>query len=846
MKAFAALILTCMLSLKSLACGWYSPEEEYYNLFLQEIIGDARYFPFLKTYDAFYYSSKNGVTSPNENIEAWQDHLDISYEQAYYLVFQVERQTILTLLDQKTSADPKLSFIDAAFIRQHKAALEYLSVAKYLEPYMAHKAGLNSGWGDQKYSAIESLSYPEITQTLIKAWKKNRDKGLKLRYGYQLVRFAHYSAAYDDALYFFQEYVESLNYRPIMYYYALDQRAGAQRALGQYMEANQGFFTFFTHTNNRKENAYTSMRVTQDLDFERLLMQAKTDQERNDLYLLLGFKDFNNPLSSIDQIIASDPDAIQAKVLMARAINQLERHFLQIQVYCPYYTGTECLLNTDHRLPLSLNDEGQLFLQSTLKTVQDQLNNPSLKDKNFWLLSLSYLHFLNKDFEGAQRALAQVKNEGSMYEKHLVKMHMLIDIAQAPRITPELEMRWVKTYPQVFQLDRIHSYDNSTEAFILDLLANRYFLQGDRVKAFLLQNNIDALESNMDMELLDGIEALYTQKSHTALEEILVQNITPYYAFYNYEKGSWKKIRQTDFDFQSYVAHMRGSFALRNADFKEALTQFKKVDPDFALWRVAQEYDPKQEKWVVQTQRSNDPLEFNGYDAIPAAIFGTSEAVCFECDATFVLNTDLLVHFPFIQDYMNKKELSEALVQLEQLGESQNPLAAEANLLVANFLFNSSTLGYFREVLSFNLDNGNDAKYRGYEQSYRRHFLPIYYKDYAMLPNYQDDFSLGLKYIEKALETSVDRALEARILFVGAQFEQGTYYQVQYQKDFEQKLEQEAGTSLNYSEMEQHKLAYKTKHYRTYFKALKVYSDTPYYQDIRSNCLWFDYYVTHF
>ena len=43
---------------------------------------------------------------------------------------------------------------------------------------------------------------------------------------------------------------------------------------------------------------------------------------------MLGYKAFNNPLNELKKIVASDPDAIEAKVLMVRAVNAIEREVL--------------------------------------------------------------------------------------------------------------------------------------------------------------------------------------------------------------------------------------------------------------------------------------------------------------------------------------------------------------------------------------------------------------------------------------------------------------------------------------------------------------------------------------
>lgn len=50
-------------------------------------------------------------------------------------------------------------------------------------------------------------------------------------------------------------------------------------------------------------SAYQSMRVTEDLNYEKMLANAKTIQEKNDLYLLIGYNDFSNPLAPAKKLL---------------------------------------------------------------------------------------------------------------------------------------------------------------------------------------------------------------------------------------------------------------------------------------------------------------------------------------------------------------------------------------------------------------------------------------------------------------------------------------------------------------------------------------------------------------
>ncbi len=416
MKKNVAFLLLFIIPLKNWSCSWYSPDLEYYNLFMQEIINDPEYYPFLRTDESSFYQTKNEENLHNENIEEWQQYLNINYEQAHYLVFEASRESIKGILNGEGTADPKLAFADAQFIKKHTQALRYISYAKYLAPYMTVvRQGGTTYWGEETQRHAGELDYDHVISVLKKSWNAETDKELKLRYGYQLVRFAHYNLKFQEALDYFDEYVEILDYKPVMYYYAVDQKGGAERALQNYIQANQDFFQFFIHTKNRKQSAYSSMRVTDGANFEELLQNAKTPKEKNDIYLLLGYNDFNNPLSSFDKIVAQSPNAVQAKVLMARAINQLERDYFPLTYYCPY-DHEDCAKELDsRRLPITSDQETVAFLEQTLEASERQLQNSDLKDKDFWNLTSAYLYFIQKKYKEASTYLADVKRKSDKY-----------------------------------------------------------------------------------------------------------------------------------------------------------------------------------------------------------------------------------------------------------------------------------------------------------------------------------------------------------------------------------------------------------------------------------------------
>ncbi|SFW24688.1 hypothetical protein SAMN02927921_00676 [Sinomicrobium oceani] len=802
------------------AGGW-GEDYSYYNLFAQENIEEPQYQAFLLTYENIFYTpDQPDPTLKNENIEEWQQYLGTTYDQAQYLVFGSKREDLRALAQGKPTADSKLGFADKGFVSKHKQALLYLAYAKYLAPYMAVKGDQRYYWGDKPRHTVDELDYDKVIGVLEKSWQAETDKELKLRYGYQLVRFAHYNRNYREAVAYFNTHVESLDHKPIMYYYALDQKGGAERGLGNFMQANDDFFRFFTHTRNRKEEAYTSMRVTRDLDFEKLLSEAKTPNEKNDLYLLLGYRDFNNPLSALHQIIKNDPNAPQAKVLMARAVNQLERNFFPVYYSCPY-KDPDCMEKiTEHHLPLSLDRSAVPFLELTLETALQQVRDDNVREKEFWQLTTAWLYFIRGDYETAQDYLKQFSSESAGLSAQKDRLDMLITITQQQEITKDFEDVLMTKYKDVLLVspsdyDPYSGRSGSTRGFITDVLANRYLLQKDYAKAFLLQNHIDALEYNPDMEILDAIVELHNKKGKNDWEKMLAENIPT--VTYDYQVRKYQQ--NPEFDFESYVANMKGNIYLWNGEPKKASAAFENV-----------------------RKISASLLNFEG---ITSEIFGFNRIECFECPEAGVIQTDYLDEFPFVKSSMNKKELSDAIIRLQKTGEGNGEKAAKANYLLGNFYFNTSLIGYYRQMLTFSSGNGKNSKFHNYFY-WGSHFIPtpphhiLYFKDYTWKPWYQDNFHRPLDFLDKALDQTREDELKARILFAASKCEQGIFYSIQDDEELNNV------ENLDYRERKNQLLAIKTSRYRKYFKALKALDHTSFYKEVKSNCKYFDYYSTYY
>lgn len=839
-KIFLALTIIFSSFQELSACADGGDESSYfYNLFNQTLSKSPQYTPFLMTYDSPYYSME-GVELKDEKIEDWANYLNITYDQAYHLVYKASKQAIDQLTKSGKSSDQKLNFANGEFSKKHKQALLYLSYAKYLEPYMSHNY-LDTGeyWGyvERSDKNATQLDYFKVMNVLERSWKAETDAELKLRYGYQMVRFAHYSNQYNEALKLFKQYVQPLNTKSVMYYYALDQKAGAERAVGNLVQAYYDFFEVFSHTNNRKESAYNSMKVTQEMNFEKLLSRAKTNQEKMDLYLLIGFNDFSNPLAPMKQILKLEPNAEQARILYARAINLIERNYLQSFINGSPWTDEQ---NKPVKYPaLEVNNENLSlnFVKEVIAIGKEQAAKAN--DADFWNLSIAYLAALQRDFSTSKNYLAKVNGKDSQYLLHKKMIEMLVDLNQQEKITPAYEQTILAKYGDLlnFQLIYPKEYTYGEKIFTdeellkdrlreltKDILANRYFLQGDKAKAFLIHNSIYDFAANPNWDLLIALENFDQKKNKNDFENYLVQLVN----YQEYDEKSYEyRWKKSNYKLADFIANYKGTYYLKEGNFELAKAEFKKIPSSFKIETTSYYSDEY-------------PTTYNWYGGISNGIFGYNRIECFNCSELQVMDKSYVNDFNFIPKEMNKLQLTDVLIQLTNLAKGKDEKASKANYLLANFYYNTTSLGYYRELLSLDRNNSNGPKFHDFiekkdENLLNQKVFVNYYKGYNYYSQYINNFDSSLNYAKAALTQTANPELKAHILFTAAKAEQGKFYT--YARNY-------WSDSKWYADYDDEKLiAYKVKNYRKYFKELKSLANTKAYKTIKSNCKYFDTYV---
>ncbi|RNA60691.1 hypothetical protein D1631_01445 [Chryseobacterium nematophagum] len=900
-KYVLSFAILSLFYVESKACAWADPDYEYFNLFTQSIIRDKSYLPFLHSYSTRFYTDFKNSQIPNENVESWKNFFNnqLSYVETDYLVNKMS----ISDLNELKNGNPKnqlLKKLGFNFYKTYQEGIDYLIEAKYLEPYMRinYVENPNSFYydRDQVDKNATQLDYKKTLAALNSLYIASKNLEVKQRYGYQIVRFNHYTRNYDAAILAFKNYVEPIKLKDVPYYMALDQLGGAQRGLKMNSDANWNFFQVFMNSKSHKESAFVSMKLSDTASFNNILKKARNNEEKNMAYFLLGYEDFNNPIPIMEKIYEIDPDSEILKVMAVRSINELERSYLPIYYYdsndpnktvsqktsstpSNHDTNVEAAETQDQKLPFwqriirffknlfggsktDKTDNGNKDDQSDnelldnpnripfftknnywydestknfLDDLEEFTNKTKEKSKDeYWQIADAYLKFLKKDYKKSTQLLNDIKTTNPEYLEEIKRMKVLNDIVSQPRIDAEYENHLMKEYAEYFVEKEVKKdstqtdYDYygpkpSTASFLKDVLANRYFIQGEDGKSFLMNNKLSDLQYNPNSSLVKSVEEFYRKPNKTQFEQQIISK-------------NMNNVGNID----AFFSIIYGDSAMRQADFEKAQSFYQKAQQFTGIPRMDYEWNNNTQKITIHQYNTN---EYNGFNNISNLVFGHNVWISYQSEPQKSMEKEDYTQFPMIKPTMNKLEIANALIELKKLGSGKDEKGSKANQLIGNLLYNTSILGYYRELFVMDIDNTNGGKYDFWNTD-KKNPYQYYYKNFLDKSYIEpDNFDLAITYYKKALGLSNNKEQKARILFQMASAEQGKYYQYEAKNpsaiDYSDPKWSEKSDAFQ-KQLDQTK----NQKFRTYFALLKTqYSDTQTTKSLMGSCSYFSYFM---
>lgn len=798
-KLFSIILLFTFVIQYSKACSWYSEDASYYNLFDQQLISDKSLVPFYLTYDATFYGDSYYVDYPvkkeetDYNILEWKNFFDnqLNETNLNYLVYQSSIKDLTTIVSTKTLKNINDTLKHQIYLTDKGIeTLNYLLFAKKCEQYAtASEESTDENW---YYGNIrKKMTKPQFMSTakegnLLYAITKNT--AIKLRIAYQLVRLSHYGGFNEDAIRYFNTYVEPLKQKTLLYYYALEQKGGALYNQKKYAEAGAAFATVFHNTTDRKIPCYASFRISNQMNFDKSISLCKTANEKAALYVLRGFNKFSNGLSEMKNIYAVAPNSAYLELMACRTIMQLEHNAF----YVPNQNSAET------SFPL-LDTKGKTFLQKVILFTEIVVKEKKAKRNDFWLAYLAHLYLLNADYKKAQVSADNIKSEDKDLLAQINRTSFCAYIAGLKTIDATAEQKILNRY-----LDKKDA-DNENR-FVYDILGHNYLIQGNPAKAFLCHNTFEGLYPSLNISIIDDLINFFEKKNKNNFEQKLISD----------------KIKSKDALAELY--DLKGTYYFKNDNLENALIWYKKVNKNLAFLKLrVYQYDEKGNEIIIEKDGA-----FNGYSNIPASIFSCKVQTFFDDDEKTAFTDKTFNTFDFIKNVLNKQELVEALIQLKKIANGKDELAAKANFILGNFYYNTSLWGYYRNILFY--EPANYYLSYLYNYSSTTNAAQVFYNYNAgtgivSSNNPQKPYA----YFLKAEALFADNELRAKAVFQAAKCELDLFF---------------ADENNGYYGYDgDYKLLYSTST-RPMFKRLKDnYQQTAYYKEIQTNCNYFKYYL---
>lgn len=747
-------------------CGWwYEEDETYYNLFNQLLLKEEGLRPFLLTATPGFFETETNLS--DENIEAWMSFIG-SDEQLRTL----DRQKVSELVYRTPLK--KLDAIDClSGTTMGKHIINYLRYAKTLEPYAQENT---ETWETARVAAPVKEKYKKFVEEGVRLWKSCNYNELKLRYGYQLVRLAHYAGNNEEALEFFDKYVEPVRKEHIIYYYALEQKGGVLYNLGRNAEANYLFCQVFDHSDCRKKTAYNSIRIQGEVDWKQTYDLCKTDRQKAALYAMRGYNTFSNETEEMRNILQICPDSPYIKLLALRYMNKQERFILDI------FYNTE--KNDRSFMSESFSKEDY---ENDKELIYSIINHPTTEEKDFWTLYLAHMAFLHKDYDLCGSMLDKIKTSNSELLKQESRTRFCLYLTTRKSLGQE-EEKVIKNYM---------TKENIDKEFVREIVAHLYKQQGENGKAYLVHNSVDGLQESPDPVIINSL-----------IEEIERNGTTSVCASTN--SASKKDLPA--------LYELKGTYYLRMGNFAESIECYSKVPDSYACF--TQKYDYETNENIVLS-----PVDYNGYSNISPLIFSNGFKRWFNIPAEQEMKDTIYMRkeFSFLNKDHNKKTLAQSLLQLSEMAQKENEIAPYAAYLLANYYFNVSAKGYYRNIPFYFADNSNSYKHFG--TSVSKDQIPdlrkVYnYRDFYDLVLLTNDAFKALHIYERLAENASEPELRAKALFMAAA----------------------CMSDLNANKSLRNEVAAKQIN-RYYSELATKYSHTRFFTEAKNECKYFDYYI---
>ena len=769
-----------------IGCGPDADPYDYYTSFFSQRLASV------KAFSPFYYTSYNFLYSETEPLipadvlaKEWSTYAGVKEKDARAFVTEYAYKDINNLYYNIEKAQPlkipdsvKANGMSTYFMQSKDLeALGYILYAKQVQPFVS---GDYNTWEPIQRDSLKMVKLIKNGQQLYAVAKKEE---FKLKYAYQIIRLAHYSKHFADAIRYYDEYIPQNKTQSVLQQLCLALKAGALYRMGQQKEAAYLFSKVFIETDVNKISNYISFfwSVDYKVDRKEYVAMGKTNEEKAAVLALFALGSGNDETAALKEIYKFQPNMPVLEVLATREINKLEEKYFTPMLNRQkggkefYYTWND-----------SKNDSTMQVEEAHLKSLTNFFatvaKNNNSSNTGLFQTAAAYTSFMVRDYVAAKQYLAAAKKTDltAKVQDQWALTNLLVTINEQDKIDAGFEaqilpsIKWLQKKAIEDTTMKFGYYDNSQwkifyRNLMSEIIAKRYHAQGDLDKEVLAIGNAENIYNGNDYNynaldylrnhLLSGnVEKLYnlmSAKNNSAYDSYLIKN------------NSLKVADVIDF---------AGTAYLRDYKYAEAITWFNKSSATTKKYSI--EKNPFIELLYDQEEK-----------------FG---------------NEKLTTKLAFTQE----------MLRLQKLVETDKVNAAKNLYKMALGMYNMTYYGHAWELVQY-YRSGSDGYYIPKDATA---FQKEYYGCYA-----------AHDYFKKAMDATADKNFKAKCLFMMAKCDQKVVRQPQYSDfGYDSYDKYEAASKVYFP---------KFKYNRYFPKLVKEYAGTAFYKEALSSCSYLSDFV---
>lgn len=790
LKIFSLLLISMPLLLipsdNSEGCGWYPEPDDYYTIFENALFDLPLLKPFfLSENNYFPYEETGSLGERTDNLREWLKYFNNipTIDDIESIVYPTSKEEIMRIIEYlKTGKDLKLndriiknSLITYLFKNKKNEVPEYLLFAKECEPHVVK----NDSWEE---IIRDSSAMTVLIQQGEEKYSSCSDKFLKERYAYQIIRLAHYSKQYEKAISLYEKYFVD-NDKTLIQNWALSHKAGCLRKLNRVAEANYIFSKLFDTCPSRSMVGTASFVFLNDSLLEKTLQLCRSDHEKTAVYTIASYKAAVD-LESLEHIYELEPKSKFLELLLSREISRMEREVLPAK-----YSGSFNIYFEMDSIRYTYYDPD--YNRSVFRLVSNIANNNNCMHPYLWHFAAAYMASLVREENLADAHFIEAKRLCPKEDLNIINRIKIVEliskISRIRKIDHNIEydlledMKWLTQNDNLVPLHSKEAY-----IYIMYLLANKYYAQGDFIKAHLCIGTKD---------FPGNYNNIYSPFSYDIHSDYYKQ---PVDELLNYIQGKYFHFNENfeDFLIRNYILDEND---LREIEGTQYLSQYRYKDAEAKFKEISNYY------WTEKLPFTKNHMYF-GTNTLPADPFEIHINDCHDCD----YQADK-------KSTYNKLTFAQRMIELENLAQTDKQNSAQCYFLLGNAYYNMTYYG----------NNWSSV-------SYYRNIVPRWYGKWdknSAEPSCLYDCSKAQELYLMAMSVTKDKEFAARCSFMAAKCEQNKFYNEAYDWN---KLHKDP------DEFRKEKLKF-----RNFFRILvEKYSDTKFYKEALAECKYFNEFVT--